>query len=202
MDSYLSFIGISFLLIVVPGPSILLIVSNSIAHGRLSGLVTVAGTSAGMIIPLTVTTIGLGALAQLAAGSIEILRLAGVLYLAASGLHKIVTAKRQAPPEQRFSHRGAFWQGFLVSLANPATTPFFLAFLPQFVDPGRPAMPQLLVLSISFLLLALVLDSLYALLAARLGRSLESARSRRWRERLSGGLMLAAAAVLLATQVS
>jgi threonine/homoserine/homoserine lactone efflux protein len=88
---------------------------------------------------------------------------------------------------------GAFWQGFLVSLANPATTPFFLAFLPQFVQPDRPALAQLALLSVTFLALALVLDTLYALLAARLGRSLATPGSARWRQRVSGALLLGAA---------
>lgn len=195
MDSYLTFLGISFLLIAVPGPSVLLIVSNSLALGIRHGLVTVAGTSVGMMLPLAVTTIGLGALARLAGDWLEVWRWGGVLYLGATGLRDLLTATRSvavAPAR----HRGTFWQGFLVSLANPATTPFFLAFLPQFVQPDRPALPQLALLSLSFLALALVLDTLYALLAARLGETLATPGSARWRQRLSGALLVGAGGTL------
>lgn len=192
METYLTFLGISFLLIAVPGPSVLLIVSNSLAHGIRHGLVTVAGTSAGMLVPLAITTIGLGALASLAGGWLELWRWGGVLYLGLAGLRDLLTASRAQPPAPA-RHAGAFWQGFLVSLANPATTPFFLAFLPQFVQPGRPALPQLALLSLSFLVLALVLDTLYALLAARVGRGLATPSSARWRQRLSGVLLAGAA---------
>lgn len=199
MENYLSFVGLSLLLIAVPGPSILLIVSNSLARGIRHGLVTVAGTSAGMMVPLAVTTIGLGALAGLASDWLEIWRWGGVLYLALTGLHKLLTAIRTGPSAS-VRHGSAFWQGFLVSLANPATTPFFLAFLPQFVQPDRPALPQLALLSLLFLILALVLDTLYALLAARLGQRLATPQSARWRQRLSGALLLGAALGLALAQ--
>ena len=192
METYLSFVGISFLLIAVPGPSVLLIVSNSLAHGIRHGLVTVAGTSAGMMVPLGITTVGLGALASLASDWLGVWRWGGVLYLGAVGLRDLLTASRALPPAPA-RQGGAFWQGFLVSLANPATTPFFLAFLPQFVQPDRPALAQLALLSVTFLALALVLDTLYALLAARLGRSLATPGSARWRQRVSGALLLGAA---------
>ena len=192
METYLSFLGISFLLIAVPGPSVLLIVSNSLARGIRHGLVTVAGTSVGMMLPLAVTTIGLGALASLPGNWLELWRWGGVLYLGLAGVRQLLTASG-ALPAAPARPGGAFWQGFLVSLANPATTPFFLAFLPQFVQPDRPALPQLALLSLSFLVLALLLDTLYALLAARLGQQLATPQSARWRQRLSGALLVGAA---------
>ncbi|MCC5795506.1 MAG: LysE family transporter [Chromatiales bacterium] len=194
-ESFTAFLAISFLLIVVPGPSVLLIVSTSLLRGLRAGLLTVLGTSVGMLLPLAATVAGIGALAQLAAGWLPLWRWAGVAWLATAGLLALLRAPRGADPAPGPAGT-AFWRGFVVSLTNPATTPFFLAFLPQFVDPSLPALPQLLVLAASFLLLALLLDTLYALLSARLGHLLSGERSRAWRQRLSGGFLLVAALLL------
>ena len=189
---YLSFVLITIGLIAIPGPSIFVITSNTMSDGLRSGMLTVAGTNVGMLVPLVPIVAGVGSLATRAGNWFEVLRWAGVAYLAVAGLVRIWQHRSAGgrPPARAGGH---FWEGFVVSLTNPTTTPFLLAFLPQFVDPERPALRQLAVLGLSFLAIALCLDTLYALLASRLGRRLNATHHVAWRERIAGLLMLGAA---------
>lgn len=187
-----AFVAASVALILIPGPNVALIVANSVAHGTRYGLVTVAGTSSAMVIQLALAVAGMAALLSRAAWLFEVLRWAGVAYLAYLGIRAW-----RAPPvdlvasrPDEGSVRAVFWRGFLVSLTNPKTLLFYGAFLPQFVDPGADPARQLAVLSATFFVLAFVLDGGWALLAGRL-RGLLATRAR-LRNRVTGGLLLGA----------
>ncbi|HEY7750134.1 MAG TPA: LysE family translocator [Aestuariivirgaceae bacterium] len=168
---YLAFILTATLLVVIPGPNVAVIVANSLAHGRRRGLITVVGTSSAMVLQLSITVIGALTLLATLASWFEALRWIGVAYLIYLGVGSLtnreldpsVSAKPKTAAE-------AFMGGFLVSLTNPKTLLFYAAFLPQFVSPEAEPTFQLLILSITFLLIAIVLDSMWALMAARLGK--------------------------------
>lgn len=209
---YAAFVTVSIGLIVTPGPSVLLIVSNSLVGGRRNGLLTVLGTSLGMAVPLALAIIGLGSVADRMAGWFNWLRWAGVAWLLFQGLREFrspapvalsqgnVPGNRCDPGDSPQSLPGTrprpVWQGFTVSLLNPTTTPFFFAFLPQFMAADLPPVAQLLVLGLTFLGIAAVTDTTYALLSARAGSRLGTSTLARWRGRLSGGLMIASAVAL------
>lgn len=198
---YLTYLGVSVLLIVSPGPSIFLIVSVSLQRGLRAGLVTVAGTNLGLFVALLLTTVGLGALQGFAAGAFDVVRWLGVAYLAAMGVRQLQTAAR--PRAQLLpTDRHPFWEGLVVSLTNPTTTPFFVAWLPQFVDTARPVLPQFVLLGASFLVMAAVLDTGWSLLASRLGQRFNDPASLRWRQRLSGSLLVLCAVALAFARVS
>jgi homoserine/homoserine lactone efflux protein len=193
LDLYLAFVAACAVLILIPGPNVALIVANSVAHGTRYGLVTVAGTASAMALQLALVVLGASSVLGILAGFFDWLRWLGVAYLVWLGLRAW-----RAPPVD-LAHVAAepraavaiFARGFLVSLTNPKTLLFYGAFLPQFVtvgggDAGR----QLLSLSVTFLTLAVVLDSAWAVLAAHL-RILLSGRAR-LRNRLSGGLLVGA----------
>ncbi len=192
LDLYLAFVLASAVLIVIPGPNVALIVANSVAHGARFGLVTVAGTSAAAFVHLAFTVLGASALLSVLAASFEWLRWLGVAYLLWLGI-----AAWRAPavdlarigPQSR-SARLIFLRGLLVGLTNPKTLLFYGAFLPQFVTPGAGASEQLLLLAATFLVVAVVLDCVWALLAARLRAQLT--RRARLRHRLTGGLLMGA----------
>lgn len=192
LDLYLAYVLACVVLIVIPGPNAALIVANSVAHGARFGLITVAGTSSAVVVHLGLTVLGASAVLNFLAASFDWLRWAGVAYLVWLGI-----AAWRAPmvdlagvgPQAR-SARKILARGFLVGLTNPKTLLFYGAFFPQFITPGPTASDQLLLLAATFLVIAVVLDSVWALLADRL-RALLTAQGR-WRNRLTGGLLVGA----------
>ena len=192
MDSYLAYLAVSAALILAPGPSILLIVSNSLAGGTRRGLTTVAGTSAAMVIQLGVAGGGVTSLMLLLAGWLGYLQWAGIAYLCWLGVQTWRNAGGTESQPVAARARSAFGQGFLVSLTNPTTLLFFAAFLPQFVNPASAAGPQALLLCATFWAMALVFDSGYAILAGRVRGLFDRPGRARLRSRISGAIMLAA----------
>ncbi|HJP23310.1 MAG: LysE family translocator [Alphaproteobacteria bacterium] len=190
-ELYLAFVLATIVLIVLPGPNVTLIVANSLAAGARAGLLTVAGTSCATALLLAVAALGMTTLIAVMADWFTWLRWAGVAYLLYLGLQqwrRLPSAAQTPPGRQRL-----FWQGFLVSATNPKTLLFYVAFLPQFVDPGLAPGPQLTVLSVTFLVIATLIDGAYGLLAGRLRGALADARRARLRQRISGSFLIAAA---------
>jgi homoserine/homoserine lactone efflux protein len=191
-DLYLAYILACIVLIVIPGPNVALIVANSVAHGARFGLLTVAGTSSAVVVQLSLTVLGATAVLNVLAASFDWLRWMGVIYLVWLGVAAwrapAVDLARVGP--QARSARLIFARGLLVGLTNPKTLLFYGAFLPQFITHGPTASDQLLLLAVTFLVVAVVLDSAWALLAGRL-RGLLLAHVR-LRNRLTGGLLVGA----------
>lgn len=193
LDLYFGFVAAVAILILIPGPNVALIVANSVAYGPRQGLATIAGSSSAMVLQLALTVAGMTTLLSVLAEWFDLLRWVGVAYLVYLG----VKAWREPPtdltrtgPAESPNWRKLFSRGFLVSLTNPKTLLFYGAFLPQFVDPKAPVMAQLLLLSATFLVVAVVLDSCWALLAGRFRGFL--AVNGRLRNRLTGGLLISA----------
>ncbi|WP_188821511.1 LysE family translocator [Brucella endophytica] len=192
-ELYLGFLAATVALALMPGPNVALITANSVAYGRKFGLITVLGTTAAMVPQLALTVLGMTGLLALAGELFEWVRWIGVAYLVYLGFQAWRAPGidlTQIKPEPR-SVRSIFWRGFLVSSANPKTLLFYGAFFPQFVSPDAPIVPQLILLSVSFLTVALTFDSCWALLADRL-RGLLASRGL-VRNRLTGSFYFAAA---------
>ncbi|MFO1136624.1 MAG: LysE family translocator [Rhodoblastus sp.] len=192
IELYFAFVFAASALILAPGPNVALIVANSLAHGARYGLLTVAGTSAAMVVQLTIVVFGASALLAALADWFGALRWIGVAYLVWLGLRawRAPVADLTATGPEKKSASRIFVRGLLVSLANPKTLLFFGAFLPQFVTPGPDARFQLALLAITFLTLAAGLDSLWAVFAARFSRALRV--EGRLRNRLMGGALMTA----------
>lgn len=192
-DLYVAFVAASALLIAIPGPNVALIVANSVAHGARYGLMTVAGTASAMVVQLALVVLGASAVLGLLAELFDGLRWLGVAYLVWLGMRiwRSAATDLQATAAEPRALPAIFIRGFAVSLTNPKTLIFYAAFLPQFVraDAGD-ARHQLLVLAGTFLVVAVLLDGTWALLASRL-RGLLRARAR-LRNRLTGGLLIGA----------
>jgi homoserine/homoserine lactone efflux protein len=189
---YAAFVVAVTILMLIPGPNVALIVANSLAHGARFGLTTVAGTTAAMVVQLALTGLGMTTLLGEIASAFEILRWFGVAYLLWLG----VSAWRapaidltRMPPQAR-SSRAIFLRGFFVSLTNPKTLLFYAAFFPQFLVSGAALAGQIAILSATFLVVALVVDSGWALLAARFRGVLGV--NGKLRNRLTGGLLMGA----------
>jgi homoserine/homoserine lactone efflux protein len=191
-ELYIAFVIATTILMLIPGPNVALIVANSVAHGPRYGLLTVAGTSSAMVIQLALTGLGMSEVLGNLAHVFECVRWIGVIYLIYLGVKQWmavpVDLSRVRP--QRKSVRAIYLRGFLVSLTNPKTLLFFGAFFPQFLIPGGSMGEQIVLLSVTFLLLAILLDGSWAILAGRLRTLL--ARRGRLRNRLSGGMLAGA----------
>jgi threonine/homoserine/homoserine lactone efflux protein len=188
----LLFAGASLALLAVPGPAVVYVVARSLDQGRRAGLVSVLGVETGTFAYALAAAIGLTGLIAASEVGFSIVRYAGAAYLIWLGIRRL--RERGAPAEEPAAPRSRLYlKGLLVQLLNPKIAVFFLAFLPQFVDPDRGAAAlQILLLGTLFTLLAVLSDGAYALLAGTLGRRLRG--DRRLARRLatvSGGVYIA-----------
>lgn len=192
LELYLAFVAASVLLALMPGPNVAVIVANSIAYGPRYGLLTVAGTSSAMVPQLLVTTLGMSAVLGLMAEWFEWLRWIGVAYLVYIGVQawRAPAVNLAMTNPQPKSRQSIYWRGALVSLTNPKTLLFFGAFFPQFVDAKGDAVTQLALMSLTFLIIGTLIDSMWALAAGK--ARFVMARAGRWTNRLTGGLLIGA----------
>ena len=188
---YLTFLLACVVVIIVPGPTVTLIVANSLRHGRRAGLLNVAGTQVGLAITVGVVLLGLASLIAAMGAWFVWVRLAGAAYLIWLGFKLIMGAgELEADGTTPRKPRGGFFvQGLVVALSNPKTLLFFGAFFPQFMDAARDFASQVLIMGATSMAVAAVSDSAYALLASRAGRAL-SRRRVRLITRTSGGILI------------
>ena len=191
-----AFVLATLILLLIPGPNVALIVANSVAYGARYGLLTVAGTSAAMVVQLGLTGLGMAELLGTAGQWFGWVRWLGVAYLLFAGVRqwRAPVADLAGVQAQPRSAAAILLRALLVSLTNPKTLLFYGAFLPQFVAPGRPLAPQVAVLALVFLALAVLVDSGWAFAAGRARPLL--ARRDRLRNRLAGGMLVGAGAGL------
>jgi threonine/homoserine/homoserine lactone efflux protein len=191
---YAAFALASFLIIIVPGPSVLFVISRGVALGRKAALLTVLGNEAGVMVQVVVVAAGLGAVLQRSAVVLDVVRLGGAAYLVYLGVQAIRHRRELSTVLDATATRPSrhiFREGFVVGVTNPKVVVFFSAVLPQFVDPDAGPIPaQLLILGTTFALIALVMDSCWGM-AAGTARAWLSGRPHRL-ERLggAGGLVI------------
>lgn len=189
------FAAATVVLLIVPGPAVLYIVTRSVAQGRGAGLVSVLGVHTGSLVHVGFAAVGVSALLYASATAFAAVKYAGAAYLVFLGLRKLlgrgVGEDALAAPAAA-SPRRLFAQGVVVNVLNPKTAIFFLAFLPQFVNPARgPVAPQILVLGTCFIALGVLSDGSYAVLASALaGRLRRTPRARRAIDRSSGAMLI------------
>ncbi len=195
----LTFILVSTAVIVVPGPNVLVVVSTSISHGKARGLQTVAGTSTAMIIQLVLAAIGTTWFVSVLTQGFLWLKWAGVIYLVYLGVVHLYSAVVNMPPKPA-SAVGSFQRGFWVSLTNPKTILLFSAYLPQFTSASEPYTQQIILLSALFWVLAVLLDSGYALLAGKFASLVHKRNFTRYQNGFSGILYTGAGTAIALTR--
>ena len=168
-EHLLAFVVIAFVLILVPGPSVLFVVTRSLTLGRGAGVATVVGNTAGVYVQVIAVAFGLGALVQESIEVFTAVKLLGAAYLVYLGVQtfrhrRSLIAALDAPVEPKVLRR-ILADGFLVGMFNPKVIVFFMAVLPQFVDPDGAVALQLLTLGAIFCVIGLLSDSMWALLA-------------------------------------
>jgi threonine/homoserine/homoserine lactone efflux protein len=193
-STLLLFAAATMLLLVVPGPAVLYIVTRSVAQGRSAGLLSVLGVHVGSLVHVVFAAVGLSALLYASATAFTVVKYAGAAYLILLGLQKLLRRGNhdEVDAPAPVSRARLFGQGVVVNVLNPKTAIFFLAFLPQFANPARgPIAPQVAFLGLCFVALGVVSDGAYALLAGTLATRLRrSPGARRALDRTSGVVMI------------
>ncbi|MCC6607564.1 MAG: LysE family translocator [Anaerolineae bacterium] len=186
------------LLIVAPGPAVLYVVARSVDQGKLAGLVSVLGIALGAVVHSLAAAVGITAVLAASALAFSTVKYLGAAYLIYLGLTTLL--KKPEAQEKIVVEPKPLWQifrqGFVVNLLNPKTALFFLAFLPQFADPAHGSVPlQTFILGLIFVVIALLSDSVYALLAGQLGGWLKQSQTFQQRQRYFSGLVYLALGV-------
>ena len=188
------FIPATIVLLAIPGPAVLYVITTSVEGGRRNGLLSVAGVHLGSMVHITAAVLGVSALIVSSAIAFSAVKYVGAAYLVFIGIKKFFE-KDETEPEARppKSGRRVFTQGVIVNVLNPKTALFFLAFLPQFVDPDRPVWTQTIMLGLCWIVLGVLSDGAYALAGGTIGGLIR--RHRKAVRYGSGGIYIGLGAV-------
>ncbi|HML52613.1 MAG TPA: LysE family translocator [Solidesulfovibrio magneticus] len=189
---YLAFIAAASVLLVIPGPTVLMVVGYGLAEGRRKNWPLVAGVVLGDAVALTCSVAGLGAVLAASAQAFTILKYCGALYLIYLGVGMIRSGATATPKLNIVSSRKKFLHALAVTSVNPKPILFFVAFLPQFISHDAPAGPQLLLLGATFCLLSAINVSLFSYLAGTAGSRIQNPRFMRRLKVTGGGVMVGA----------
>ncbi len=181
LESILLFLTAATILVIIPGPAVLYIMSKSIEHGRKAGIVSVLGISIGGLVHVIAAAIGISAIILASTLAFSILKYLGALYLIYLGIKKILK-KTPTPEQQEIGTKQRlskiFYEGVLVNALNPKTAIFFLAFLPQFISPANGGVTsQIIFLGLLFIVVALLGDLLYVILSSKIASWIKSSKA-------------------------
>jgi threonine/homoserine/homoserine lactone efflux protein len=190
IEIYLAYVLAWALITIVPGPTVTVIVANSLAHGTRAGLLNVAGTQLGLALMMAILVVGLSSVIAAMGWLFDWLRLAGAAYLIWIGWKLLRSPDALGSASAAPRPRGGFLlQGFLVLMSNPKALLWFGAFIPQFINPKGNYVAQIALLGITAMAVALLSDGAYAVLTGRAGAVL-SRRRVRLVSRVSGGFLI------------
>jgi len=186
------FISAALLLLLIPGPAVLYITTRSATQGRVAGLVSVLAIETANMIQATAAALGLSAILLSSALAFDVVKYLGAAYLIYLGIRKLMAGDNgiedEAVKQETLSR--IYWQGFAINILNPKTALFFFAFLPQFIDPAQGnVVGQNLLLGAIFVGLAIITDSMYALLASSLAGKLTGNKRFQKGQRYFAGLV-------------
>jgi len=201
LDSWLAFAVASAALIAIPGPTVTLVLGHALASGTRVGLACLIGVGLGDAGAVAVSGLGFGTLLAASATLFEVLKWVGAGYLVWLGIGLWRAGEGRLDPArlEAASPLRAASQAFVVTLLNPKGILFFTAFMPQFVDPGLPAAPQILILGATFVVLAVGIQAIYVLLIGRARERAIRPGTLRWLNRIGGTALLGAGAMTALT---
>ena len=200
-STYAVFLATAIVLLLIPGPAVLYVVTRSIEMGRSGGIASVAGITTGTIVFVALATAGLSSLVLASTAAFDVVKYVGAAYLFLLGVRRLLGRGLEQPGEEPVprTRRRAYAQGVVVNLTNPKTIVFIFAFLPQFVDPRSPHPGlQVLALGLSFALLGFLSDSLWAVAAGTVADRLRGSAGIAWVQRWVGGGVLVGLGILAA----
>ncbi len=199
LDLWLAFVAASTALLLIPGPTVLLVLSYALSKGRSVAVACATGVALGDLIAMTASLLGLGAIVLASATAFTVLKWVGAVYLVWLGIKLIRSAPREGlTPSRNVTAQGIFGHAAAVTALNPKSIAFFIAFVPQFIRPDAPLLPQFGILIVTFVGLAAINALAYALAADRLRRIIAKPSVLTWITR-AGGATLIGMGVLTAT---
>lgn len=201
VDRFAAFLVASAVVLAIPGPTVLLVVTRSLNHGRSVRRATLAGVVLGDLVAMTAAMLGAGAILLASAQLFMALRVAGGLYLVWLGIRTWRSRGAQwlTPEPTPAEPRRVFAESFAVTATNPKSIAFFVAFVPQFIDPALPWLPQTVAMILAFVILGGLNAAMYAWLAGRARGAMERPQLRRRIARTSGGVLVAGGAAVIVT---
>jgi threonine/homoserine/homoserine lactone efflux protein len=200
-STYAVFLATAVVLLLVPGPAVLYVVTRSIEMGRSGGLASVAGITTATVAYVVVAAVGLSSLILASTAAFDVVKYVGAVYLFLLGVRRLLGRGLEEPGEEAAprTRLRAYTQGVFVNLTNPKTIVFIFAFLPQFVDPNaRDAGLQVLALGLTFALLGFLSDSMWALAAGTVADRLRGSAGIAHVQRWVGGSVLVGLGILAA----
>lgn len=195
LELWVAFVLAATIILVIPGPTIILVISQAVSHGRRSVVPLVVGVIFGDFTAMTLSLLGLGALLSASAALFSLFKWMAAIYLVFLGIHQwrrrpdtgsVSTSIENTPA------RSLLKRSYIVTALNPKGIAFFGAFLPHFIDPLKPAVPQFLLLGATFLFLATINATLYALFAGQLRDTMNKQNVRKWFNRCGGSALIGA----------
>lgn len=200
LDYFLAYAVTVFIVVLIPGPVVMMIVSYGLSRGREAVLRTVAGVTLGDFTAMTLSLSGLGAVLAASAGLFTILKVGGALYLIWLGIGLLRSKPTLDAEQLKSSSRSIFWTAYWVTALNPKSITFFVAFLPQFIDPTRPVLPQLIIMEVVFLTLGTLNALAYALVASQARKAVTRPSILAWVNRTGGAILVMAGLATLAVR--
>ena len=196
LETWIAYAVATEILLFIPGPTVLLVVGYALTRGSAPALWAVAGSCLGTTVAFVVAFAGLGAVLSASATAFMVMKWVGAAYLVYLGIQMWrakaddmlkVDGEAETPRQ-----RSTFWHGFLTTLLNPKIVVFLVAFVPQFMNPAAPALPQALIMTATFVGLAFLNDGAYAVFAAKARESFLGGRGMKWVQRTGGTLLIGA----------
>jgi threonine/homoserine/homoserine lactone efflux protein len=210
LSTYLLYVAAVALLIATPGPTMLMCMTNALNHGPRRAMTSVAGSVTAVLVVMTLSAMGLGALLAASETAFTTAKLIGAAYLIWLGIKTfrseasaLVAADAQEGAQEGGPSRRSFYlQGLLVGASNPKAVLFFAAFFPQFLNPAAPMVPQFAILALTFMAFEFTVLTTCALSVSRLAPMLRKSGPVRWINRICGGLFTLMGGLLLLTRRS
>ncbi|WP_167568627.1 LysE family translocator [Brevibacillus migulae] len=201
MENYFLYVLISIVMVILPGTDTALVTKNTLSGGSGGGVATVLGIASGIFVHTAAAAMGISALIAQSVFWFEIVKYAGAIYLFYLGIQSLIMRKTKSAPDDtasstertvsvKKSKRSHYIQGAFSNILNPKSLVFFMTFLPQFIDPHRDTMPQMLLLSITLVILAVAWFMCLVLLINRVRAWFSSPGFQRTFQRVTGGMLI------------
>ncbi|MBM7073757.1 LysE family translocator [Shewanella sp. 202IG2-18] len=204
IEVWLSFIAASMALCFTPGPTVFLVMAQALNHGKKSVLPLICGVLCGDLIAMSLSLFGVGALLSASATLFGIVKWLGAAYLVYLGIKawctKVEISSVKPKESQPINSKTVFRDSLMVTALNPKGIVFFMAFLPLFINAESKVLPQMLILSVSFLAVSAASASFYAVFSGVIRNRVRSVKFQNWFNKLSGGMMCGAGVVTATIQ--
>lgn len=204
-ETWIAYAVATEVLLIIPGPTVLLVVGYALTRGRGPALWAVAGSCLGITCAFAITFAGLGAVLAASATAFTVMKWVGAAYLVYLGVQMWrakpeTLLKMDGETAGKPRKRSTFAHGFITTILNPKVVVFLVAFVPQFMNPAAAALPQALIMTATFVMLAFLSDGAYAVFASKARQTFMGARAMKWVQRTGGTLLIGAGLLTAATK--